>query len=217
MKRTLLLTTASGLSLWAPLAQAVPTPIVHVETPECDPLFIPQLVDEIGFSPPFPIDERLEATATFTNQPACPMTDNPNIPNALVVMTNLTAPPRAFREVWYVKDQETVFSNIDGLAASPGLPLQHTFKIDTVGVNRPLVFESFVFDGIWAPGETWHFIIQDYGNGLGLPPFLYDSIGVPSIVSPPSSGSIIAIEIPEPGTLLAAAPLSALLACRRRR
>jgi hypothetical protein len=190
--------------------------MVHVETPDCDPLFIPQLVDEIGFSPPFPIDERLEAVATFTNLSACPPMDNMAIPNALVVMTNLTVPPRAFREVWYVKDIETSFTNIDGIAAMPGFPLQHTFKIDTVGVNVPLVFESMVPDGIWAPGETWHFIIQDYVNPLGLSPALYDSIGVPSTASPPSSGSIIAIEIPEPGTLCAVPAVVALLARRRR-
>jgi hypothetical protein len=175
-------------------------------------------VDEIGFSPPFPLDERLEAVPTFTNIPACPPMDNPAIPNALVVMTNLTVPPRAFRDVWYVRDRETTLTNIDGLAAMPGLPLQPAFKIDTVGVNVPLIFESFVADGIWAPGEAWHFIIQDYSNLLGLPPSLYDSIGVPSLMSPPSSGSIIAIEVPEPtAACMMALPLMALLAGRRGR
>ena len=51
-------------------------------------------------------------------------------------------------------------------------------------------------DGVWMPGETWTFIIIDYTNALGLPAALYDSIGVPSTLSPPSSGSIIAV--PEP-------------------
>jgi hypothetical protein len=190
-----------GLTLTPNVAQAVPTPVVHVETPDCDPLFLPQLVDELGFTPPFPVDERIEAVATFTNQFACPLTDIPGLPNALVVMTNLTTPPRAFREVWYVKDRETSYTNFDGLVNG-----EPAFKIDTVGVNKPLVFESFAADGIFAPGEVWHFIIQDYTNTLGLPPSLYDSIGVPSTLSPPSSGSIVALEVPEPsaGLLLLA-------------
>lgn len=199
------LLAASAVVFWmAPnLAVAVPTPVSHVETPECDPLFVPQLVDELGFSPPFPLDERIDAAATFTNEPACPLMDIPGLPNALVVMTNLTTPPRAFREVWYVKDRETSYTNFDGIVNG-----EPAFKIDTVGMNTPLVFESIAADGIFAPGEVWHFIIQDYTNTLGLPPFLYDSIGVPSTVSPPSSGSIIAIEVPEPGFGCAA-----LLAC----
>jgi hypothetical protein len=216
MKRTSLVAIAWGLTLLSSSALAVPTPMVHFDTPACDPLFIPELVDELGFSPPFPLDERLEAVSTFTNQTACPA-DNPNIPNRLVVMTNLTTPPRAFREVWYVKDIETSFTNVDGVAAAPGSPLQDTFKIDSIGVNIPLVFESMVPDGIWAPGEIWHFIIQDYTNALGLPPELYDSIGVPSTLSPPSSGSIIAIEVPEPSAALLLGVASAITIARRRR
>jgi hypothetical protein len=183
-----------------------------MDTPPCDPLFIPQLVDELGFTPPFPLDERLEAVATFTNQPACPPMDIPTIPNALVMMTNLTVPPRTFTDVWYVKDRETSFTNVDGVAGMPGVPPEDAFKIDFVGINTPLIAESIAFDGIWVPGETWTFIIQDYMNLLGLPASLYDSIGVPSTASPPSSGSIIAI-VPEPAML----GLLPLLALRRRR
>lgn len=203
----------SGFAFVASAALAVPTPIIHEETPPCDPLIIPHQVDELGFAPPFPLDERLEAIATFTEQPACPVMDDPAMPNALVSMTNLTLPPRAFSDVWYVADRETSITNEDGLAGAPGLPLVQAFKIDTVGVNTPLVFESIAADGVWAPGETWVFIIQDYMNTLGLPPFLFDSIGVPSTASPPSSGSIIVI--PEPAGLT----LLALGACvlRRRR
>jgi hypothetical protein len=193
----------------AGIATAVPTPTVFVDTPDCDPLFGPPISDELGFSPPFPLDERIEATATFTNQPAC-LPDNPEIPNALVVMTNLTTPPRAFPDVWYVRDRETSLTNVDGLVNG-----ELAFKIDAVGLNRPLVFESIAPDGIFAPGETWHFIIQDYTNSLGLPPFLFDSIGVPSTVSPPSSGSIIAI-VPEPTGALALVLGAAAGLVRRR-
>lgn len=197
-----------------PMARAVPTPMFHVDTPACDPLFIPEVVDELGFAPPFPLDERLEAFATLTQVPACPMMDDPLLPNALVSIVNLTLPPRAFSDVWYVADRETTLSNPDGLAGMPGIVPELAFKIDTVGVNTPLVSESLAPDGIWAPGEIWTFIIQDYANLLGLPPFLFDSIGVPSPGSPPSSGSIIAV--PEPvQTLVGLAMFAGVLARRR--
>lgn len=198
-------------------ALAIPTPLLSVDTPPCDPLFIPQLVDELGFAPPFPIDEHIEAVATTTNMPACPPMDDPLMPNAMVVMTNFTVPPRAFSDVWYVKDIETSFTNVDGMAAAPGLPPQDAFKIDAIGINTPLVSESLAADGIFSPGETWTFIIQDYANTLGLPASLYDSIGVPSTLSPPSSGSIVALEVPEPGAMaiLALCGLAGLVRGRR--
>jgi len=194
-------------------AFAVPTPMLHTDTPPCDPLFIPQVVDELGLSPPFPIDERLDAVATFTQQSAC-LPDDPLLPNALVLITNLTVPPRTFTNVWYVADRETSLSNPDGVAGMPGVPPELAFRIDSIGVNTPLIFESIAFDGVWVPGETWHFIIQDYTNILGLGPAVIDSIGVPSTASPPSSGSIIAI--PEPATL-SLLGLSGLMLLRRNR
>lgn len=201
------------LSATASVARSVPTVILHNDTPECDPLFIPELVDELGFALPFPLDERLEAVATFTQQPACPPMDNPALPNALVLITNLTVPPRAFTDVWYVADRETSLTNPDGVAGMPGIPPERAFKIDFFCVNTPLVAESFAMDGIWAPGETWTFIIQDYTILLGLPPSMFDSIGVPSPVSPPSSGSIIAV--PEP-TAVAFLTIAAVAAGRRQ-
>ena len=215
MQPRLLCSTSSVLLLaLTATAPAVPTVILHNDTPECDPLFIPELVDELGFSPPFPLDERLEAVATFTQIPACPMMDDPAMPNALVMITNLTVPPRAFDQVWYVADRETTLTNPDGVAGMPGVPPTRAFRIDTLGVNTPLVSESLAMDGVWMPGETWTFIIQDYSNVLGLPPSLYDSIGVPSTLSPPSSGSIIAV--PEP-SFAAMVMLGAMVVRRRSR
>ena len=228
MRRSLLAASAacSVIALASNAARAFPLEVIHLDTPECDPLFVPNRVHELGIPPtflPFP-DELIEAASTFTQEPACPPHDSPSIPNALVVMTNLTG--IAWRDVWYVADPNvpgaigTSISNEDGLvdmAPAPVLPGQ-AFKIDTLGVNKPLVFESFVVNGIFEPGETWHFIIQDYINTGGLPAHLFDSLGVASasVGGPPSSGSIIAIPVPEP-TTLGLLGAGAILALRRRK
>jgi hypothetical protein len=176
----------------------------------------------LGLAPVFPLEERIDAVATFTDMAACP-SDDPEMPNALVVMTNVS--PTAWSDVWYVADPlsfeslvGTSISNHDGSVGnifSPAL----TFKIDAVGVNKPLVFESIAFDGIFEPGETWHFIIDDYANTAGLSAALFDSIGVASLSAggPPSSGSIIAVPVPEPGTFVLLLMGGALFGSRLRR
>ncbi|MBC8108641.1 MAG: PEP-CTERM sorting domain-containing protein [Anaerolineae bacterium] len=222
------------LSALSGVALGVPTVVIPEETPDCDPLVVPTLVDELGNPPaftPFP-DELITSTSTFTSVSACPPMDAAGMPNALVVMTNMTV--RAFRDLWYVGDfgptpgggpppftPLTLMSNSDGIIHTPAFMTDNglTFKIDTVGVNTPLVFESGAPDGIFSPGETWHFIIQDYVNLLGIPAGAMGSIGVAggSAAGPASSGSIIAIEVPEPGSAGALGALIATLAARRRR
>ena len=200
---------SAGVLLFFPgILLAVPTLVVHADVPNCDPLFVPHEVHELGIAPaftPFPT-ELISAADTFTDLSACPASDDPLAPNALVVITNMT--PIAWKDLWYVADipldgaAGTIISNFDGFvdAAGPAFDPGEAFKIDAVGVNVPLVFESIAFDGIFAPGETWHFIIDDYFNFAGLPASLLDSIGVASASAggPPSSGSIIAVPVPEP-------------------
>jgi hypothetical protein len=206
-------------------SMALPTQVVHQDVDHCDPLFVPQNVHELGIAPTFATlpDELIEAADTITELIACPG-DSPDIPNALVIMTNLTG--KAWSDVWYVADPPTQdpfvatsISNFDGLVdTAPGSLPGRAFKIDTVGVNTPLIFESIAFNDIFEPGETWHFIIDDYMNTAGLPPSLFDSLGVASTSAggPPSSGSIIAIEVPEPGgfALLAVGLVVAAIARR---
>jgi hypothetical protein len=211
MYKTLTICTAI-LLLLPTVSWALPIHVNHEDVPFCDPLFVPDNVHELGIAPTFSIfpDELIEAESTTTDQVAC-HSDDPNSPNALVEITNLT--PTSWRDVWYVADvfnltsgSGTLISNFDGFVydADAHILFGEAFKIDAIGVNRPLVFESIAFNGIFEPGETWHFIIDDYVNFAGLAASLFNSVGVGgvSLGGPPSSGSIIAVAIPEPATFI---------------
>ena len=170
----------------------------------CDPLSLPFLVDELGRG--FPADELINTDTTAVNKSAC-ISDSPDVPNEQVLIINQT--DRKFTDLWYVADPETRLSNFDGVVNG-----QLAFKIDTTGVNQPLVSESIAADGIFEPGEAWEFIIDDYNNGLGVGAWVIDSIGVPS-PNERSSGSIIAV--PEPSSLSLVAALGVVAAMLRWR
>lgn len=200
----------AAASLTAAGAHAFPVTTVFLDTPGCDVLAGPLHSDELGFTPPFPPDESITATDTITPSPACPGSDIPGFANALVFITNLTT--RSFYDLWYVGEPNfTSFTNIDGTVNGAD-----AFKIDTVGVNRPLVSESILADGIFSPGETWQFIIDDYFNAAGFPASAFTSLGVPSLGGS-SSGSIVANPVPAPGSIALILGAGGLVSTRRRR
>ena len=211
MTRTTLATMTSVLAstLLANAALAFPVTTLFSDTPGCDVLSGPLLTDELGLTPPFPVMCSIVASFNLVPIIACPGSDIPGVANALVRMTNTSG--RAFSDLWYVGEPNlTFFTNIDGTVNGA-----NAFKIDSVGFNMPLVFESGVFDGIFSPGETWEFLIDDYSNAAGLPPDAFTSLGVPSF-SGVSSGSIIATAVPSPG-VFSLLGVSGLIAMRRRR
>ena len=195
---------------------AVPTLVTGADAPPCDVLAIPTTVlDELGTVPPFPVGEQI--LTGVVNPPggtACTSltADNPLIDNVVVGIINLNAV--AFSDLWYVADYTTTLTNADGVVvATPPVP---AFKIDAVGLNAPLIFESGVVDGIFSPGEIWNFIIQDYTNTLALSADLLSTIGLPS-AGLGSSGSIVAVPVPEPTTAaLLGVGLAGMSLVRRR-
>jgi len=218
------------LSALANSASAYPVKVGYIDPPDCDPLYIPQDVHEIGDLAVFPPDESLFATDLGpTPLVPCPANDDPNSANFLVDIRNTSGRP--WIEVWYIANLETTITNFDGEANDIAFlpPYEEALRIDNAvsdpgGTHHPLVFESMTPDGIWEAGETWQFVLQDYTNSLGLPPNAMDSFGVGDASMPgpfgiaTSSGSIIAITVPEPASfLMLALGLGGTVLTRRRR
>ena len=167
------------------------TPVFIDNVLNCDTLpRVEFIADELGIAPVFleffP-DELITSSDAPTDLVACPSTDSDD-PNVLVTITNIVSPPRSFSDLWYVQNRDTLHSNFDAIIKG-----SFGFKIDAVGINTPLIFESVAVDGIFSPGETWEFIIDDYaGDG---PASAFSSANIPS--GGPSTGSILALEMEE--------------------
>lgn len=176
-------------------AAAEPVEIDSVNGPQ-DPLFVIGWVHELGTG--FPLGEEIGATelsSTLYTPCSEEGSDDPVILNAVVQITNLTG--KAWPELYYVSDPETGLTNHDGWIND-----EEAFRIDAVGLNIPLIFESINLDGIFEIGEIWEFVIQDYTHQTALPPHLFGSVGLVGSLSggnDMSTGSIIAI--PEPATV----------------
>jgi len=175
--------------------------------PRQDAWVLDGFAHELGWGPtlggPFPTTQ--EITSANLGEVAyvpCPVDYQTGV-NYLISIGNLTGVN--WTEVYYVADPETFISNVDEGVGEVGFAPGLSFKIDAVGANTPLVFESMTMDGIFEAGEIWHFVMQDYANplwpGLGGPE-IYDSLGIggASPGFPSSTGSIVAV--PEPATVM---------------
>ena len=165
-----------------------------------DPLMLPsEQMDELGDF--FPADELIVSQEVpWEGHIPCP-TDYQETGCVEVEITNHTLTD--FTDVHYVADPETFLTNDDGLIGNIGMnDLQLAFRIDSVGANTPLVFESMLPDNVFQAGETWRFVIQEFSNTLGGTPAPFDSLGIASMSTGwvPSTGSIIAI--PEPNAIV---------------
>jgi len=222
MTRNTILMMIAGVAFAAP-ALANPVDGDYFDAPGCDDHGARQAVEELGTGSMFPTDELISAFATPTSLSACAITDDASVENMLVRITNLSG--RDWTELFYVGDGETTFSNVDGFATTNEAPppnslLTFAFRIDNVGMNRNLVSESGVADGVFSAGETWQFIIQDYANSNGIGADVMGSLdfagGSSFSGAAFSSGSIVQFPVPAPGAM-ALFGLAGLSAARRRR
>jgi len=204
--------------LSAGIVGADPVEGIYVDVGGCDDHGNRFSTEEFGAPGIFQQDQTVISMSTFTDLSACPDVDNPNVPNRLVIMENQTG--RFLEDLFYVGDVAagggTTFSNQDGAASQGGDLGGLAFRIDSEGANTPLVFESLTPDGVFEPGEFWHFIVQDYANTFGAEPHEFTSIGYADGSDFGGSSASIVQFVPAPGvaSLLA---MGGLIVLRRAR
>ena len=203
-KHIVCLVVFTALALALPLS-AVTVWVYTEQSPIQDNWFIEGEAHELGIN--FPAGELISAVdVPWGGHIPCP-TDYQGRGAVQVEIVNLTG--RVWPSLYYVADPETSLSNWDEMVGQLGSNPWLAFRIDAVGVNTPLVFESMTPDGVFELNEIWQFVIQEY-QGLG-PASALDSIGVIAGASagfPPSTGSIIAV--PEPAAMAPVMLLGAL-------
>ncbi len=211
---------AVGVFAFAASAGAFVVDGRYFDTTTCDNNGERIAVEELGFQPVFPLDETIFAVAIPTDLSACPADDDPMVQNFLIEMTNTSG--RRWTDLFYVGDAQTQFSNVDGFATTdeappPGSLLTFAFRIDAKGDNRPLITETGAEDGVFAPGETWLFVVQDYVNQFNANPADFSSLDFAGgSLAPGSSASIVQFVVPTPGSVAAAAAAGLVLIRRRR-
>jgi len=204
---------ALGLLVAVPAVAVPTTGLTITDLTTCDVLSAPTTMEELGQGPTFPVGSQITTLGAAVATTACAsVLDNPLITNIRLSITNLNA--IGFSAVYYVANAGTAFTNIDGT-----INLLSAMRIDATGTNAPLVSESITVNGIFEPGETWQFIIQDFTNAT-LAAGAINAIGVPDTNLPPTaSGNILGVPVPEPGTaaLVALGLLGMALARARAR
>lgn len=194
---------------------------IYADLTTCDNHGLRNATEELGDPMVFSPGQQIGHDSQTFLGPACPATDNPNLPESLVTIVNTTG--RFWRDLFYVGDPSTVFTNVDGVGDAGVFPDLNglAFRIDSVGMNRPLIFESMTPDNVFEPGEAWQFIVQDYMSPIG-PADSFFSIGFAdasvAVVDTSAASIVQFIPIPEPAPIaMMFCSLAAALVTRRRR
>jgi len=150
----------------------------------CDTLVPVTLDHELGEIDPAFIagGENIISSSSLTSTTVC-VSDGNTANDHLVEITNMS--PFEWEELHFVADSGVSPGNRDGglnaFGGGSGL-----FRIDgtvtTTGVNDNLIFESMSQDEIFECGETWRFLVTDFGGlgGFSPLPVPFDSVGFSS-------------------------------------
>jgi len=186
----------------APVTHASPSIGALVDDQRCDPMpnGLFQL-DELGVRPAFPLNEligvQIVGPGVFGSCASHP--NNFQVPDYQVVITNLTR--TSWRNLYFVADTGLVGAGLPTVGNSDGrINGGDAFRIDTVGVNQPLVSESINADRVFEPGEIWIFNVEDWFPGVNLP-LTFGSLGVGNASGANANSSASIVAIPEPAGL----------------
>ncbi|MDP6343329.1 MAG: PEP-CTERM sorting domain-containing protein [Alphaproteobacteria bacterium] len=186
--------------------------------PTCDTVADQFLKHEIGENVlghhEFPFDELITVSVTAGGS-ACHGTGSASHPEYTVAITNATF-TETYKDLFFVIDDGPglAFGNPDGVILT-GTGSFDAMAIDDVGENKRTVVSG---DGdlLFEPGEIWAFVLVDF-IAPTIPIFNSAGFGDGSSGYPPSTASILANRVPEPGALaVLLIGLAGLTAGRRR-
>jgi hypothetical protein len=132
-----------------------------------------RLTHELGLVGRFPALESIGFVTNSTDQVRC-VADDTIANDWRVSITN--AGTATWKDLFFVADPGVAVGNADGTITSGGLT-HNAFRIDNIGVNRNLLSESIKADLLFEPGETWIFLVTNFGLPVGVPPF-FGSLGI---------------------------------------
>jgi len=215
-----------------PTAWAVPINGMFVDAPGvCDDPGNQHLSHELGDLTVFPIDEAIDVTVTLTPQLVCVPDDgiandwNVRITN----QSNIT-----YENLFFVADAFIPVGNADGRAVDLSLaspPGADAFRIDgtvtVTGMNDNLLSETGTLNERFEPGETWEFLVSNFGASdppafASVGEFAGSSIGdlvsnASILATPVSPGGAGVIPEPSTAVFVLAAGLALIPRYRRNR